>query len=219
MLKTEIEKIYRTSKGRYGSPRITKELNMQGIAVSKVLVAKLMQQLHLRSIVKRKYKVTTDSSHKYPVVDNRLNRAFKTTTENVAWVSDITYIATSEGWLYLTTVLDLFDRKVIGWALSNTMKSSETVIPAFKMAKLNRPINNNQPLIFHSDRGIQYACKEFTDVLAPHRFGVAIKVYTTSPKKPNSAVRKVAKVKLSTGRKLLLLFLDKVIMLKLILLL
>ncbi|MBK7040352.1 MAG: DDE-type integrase/transposase/recombinase [Bacteroidetes bacterium] len=65
------------------------------------------------------------------MVDNRLNRAFKTTTENVAWVSDITYIATSEGWLYLTTVLDLFDRKVIGWALSNTMKSSETVIPAF----------------------------------------------------------------------------------------
>jgi putative transposase len=169
MLKTEIEKIYRTSKGRYGSPRITKELNMQGIAVSKVLVAKLMQQLHLRSIVKRKYKVTTDSSHKYPVVENILNRAFETTTENTAWVSDITYIATSEGWLYLTTVLDLFDRKVIGWALSNTMKTNETVIPAFKMAKLNRPLNNNQPLIFHSDRGIQYACKEFTDVLASHK--------------------------------------------------
>ena len=165
MLKAKVEKVYKDSKGRYGSPRITKELNMQGISVSKVLVAKLMQQLYLRSIVKKRYKVTTNSSHKYPVVENVLNRVFETKIQNAAWVSDITYIATKQNWLYLTTVIDLFDRKVIGWSLSDTMKAVDTVIPAFKMAKINRPINKEQSLIFHSDRGIQYACKEFTDVL------------------------------------------------------
>ena len=165
MLKEKVEKVYKDSKGRYGSPRITKELNMQGISVSKVLVAKLMQQLYLRSIVKKRYKVTTNSSHKYPVVENVLNRVFETKIQNAAWVSDITYIATKQNWLYLTTVIDLFDRKVIGWSLSDTMKAVDTVIPAFKMAKINRPINKEQSLIFHSDRGIQYACKEFTDVL------------------------------------------------------
>lgn len=169
MLAQEITAVYRASKCRYGSPRITKELNMKGIAVSKVLVAKIMKQEHLRSIVKKRYKVTTNSSHKYPVVENVLNRAFTTTQENAVWVSDITYIATAQGWLYATTVIDLFDRKVIGWALSNTMKASDTVIAAFKMAKINRSINKEQPLIFHSDRGIQYACKEFTDVLKPHK--------------------------------------------------
>lgn len=165
----EIESVYRASKCRYGSPRITKELNMQGITVSKVLVAKLMKQQCLKSIVKKRYRATTDSSHKYPVVENILNRSFTTSEQNVAWVSDITYIPTTQGWLYLTTVMDLFDRKLIGWALSSTMKAKETVIPAFNMAKLNRPINKSQQLIFHSDRGIQYACNEFADVLSSNK--------------------------------------------------
>ena len=165
MLIEEIHIVYRASRCRYGSPRITKELNMQGIEVSQVLVAKLMKQEHLRSIVRKRYKVTTNSSHKYPVVENKLNREFTVKEENMAWVSDITYISTTQGWTYLTTVIDLFDRKVIGWALSDTMKANETVIPAFNMAKCNRPIFNNQSLIFHSDRGIQYACEEFVDVL------------------------------------------------------
>jgi len=165
MLTKEIHTIYRASKCRYGSPRIAKELNMQGIKVSEILVAKLMRIEHLKSIVRKKYKVTTDSSHKYPVVDNKLNREFTVKEENLVWVSDITYISTAQGWLYLTTVIDLFDRKVIGWALSETMKAKETVIPAFNMAKCNRPIHNDQSLIFHSDRGIQYACEEFVTEL------------------------------------------------------
>lgn len=170
MLIKEIHLIYRASKCRYGSPRIAKELNMQGIKVSEVLVAKLMQQQHLKSIVRKKYKVTTDSSHKYPVVENVLNREFIVPKKNKAWVSDITYIATMQGWLYLTTVIDLFDRKVIGWALSSTMKANHTVIPAFNMAKINRPILSNQSLVFHSDRGIQYACEEFTSLINSHSF-------------------------------------------------
>jgi len=167
MLHKEIENVYVNSKRRYGSPRITIELQRNGIKVSKVLVAKIMKQHHLRSIVKKRYKVTTDSKHNYPVVENVLNRQFTTRKENEVWVSDITYIATGQGWLYLTTVIDLFDRKVIGWALSDRMKANQTVIPAFKMAKTNRPIQKHHQLVFHSDRGVQYACDEFTALLKP----------------------------------------------------
>lgn len=168
-LKEQIQTIYYTSKCRYGSPRITKELNINGIIASKVLVAKLMKQLGLRSIVKRKYKVTTDSSHKYPVVQNILNREFIVQENNSVWVSDISYINTKQGWLYITTVIDLFDRKIIGWAMSETMKTGETTIAAFKMANINRPIQPFQNLIFHSDRGIQYACDEFVNELNKHK--------------------------------------------------
>jgi putative transposase len=160
-----ITQIYSDSKCRYGSPRITKELNMQGFKASWVLVAKLMKQLHLKSIIRRRYKVTTNSSHKYPIVENVLNREFIVKEKNKVWVSDITYIATKQGWLYLTTVIDLFDRKAIGWALSETMKAKDTVIPAFKMATINQPIEEHHKLIFHSDRGIQYACDEFRTML------------------------------------------------------
>jgi putative transposase len=160
-----ITQIYRDSKCRYGSPRVTKQLNMQGFKASQVLVARLMKQLHLKSIIRRRYKVTTDSSHKYSIVENVLNREFIVKEKNRAWVSDITYIATKQGWLYLTTVIDLFDRKAIGWALSETMKAKDTVIPAFKMATINQPIEEHHKLIFHSDRGIQYACDEFRTMI------------------------------------------------------
>lgn len=169
VLKIEIRRIYYDSKCRYGSPRITKELNQEGIKASKILVAKLMRELGLKSIVRRKYKITTNSSHKYPVAPNVLNRVFTPVESNKAWVSDLTYINTKEGWLYLTTVIDLFDRKVIGWAMSETMRTDDTTIPAFKMAKINRPILNHHKLIFHSDRGIQYASEDFTKELDKHK--------------------------------------------------
>ena len=169
VLTKEIQKIYKASKSRYGSPRITKELNIQGFKASQGLVAKLMRKNHLKSIIRKKYRITTDSSHSYPIVENKLMRAFTVTEYNKAWVSDITYISTLKGWLYLTTVIDLFDRKVIGWALSETMKTRDTVIPAFKMAIMNRPIKEQKELIFHSDRGIQYACDEFRTELARHK--------------------------------------------------
>ena len=114
---------------------------------------------NIRSVHAKKFKITTNSKHNYPVCDNILDRNFNPEREGKVWVSDITYIATKEGWLYLTIVLDLHDRKAIGWALSSRMFASETVIPALKMAKLNRPIVDD--LIFHSDRGVQYACNEF----------------------------------------------------------
>ncbi|MDM1524075.1 IS3 family transposase [Empedobacter sp. 225-1] len=161
MLSDEIKRIYTLYKGRYGSPRIAKELESLGIKVSKQRVARLMKKHALRSILKRKFKVTTDSSHKYPVVENHLNRNFTVEKPNSAWVSDITYIRTKQSWLYLTTVIDLFDRKVIGWSVSSTMYAKDTSITAFKMALINRPLMKTDSLIFHSDRGVQYACKEF----------------------------------------------------------
>lgn len=162
-LTSQILKVHSDSKGTYGSPRIARQLNKQGIKVSRLRVARLMQKAKIRSIVKRKFKVTTDSSHKFAIMENRLARNFNPDTTGRVWVSDMTYVKTKQGWLYLTTVIDLGDRKVIGWALSATMKASETVIPAFKMAQRNRPIITK--LLFHSDRGVQYACNEFRDLL------------------------------------------------------
>ena len=155
--------IHGDSKQTYGSPRVTQELYKLGVKVSRSRVARLMKKAKIRSIVKRKFRVTTDSEHTYPVVANKLNRQFKVEKIATAWVSDITYIKTTQGWLYLTIILDLADRKIIGWSLSSTMKAIDTVIPAWKMAQKNR--NITAELIFHSDRGIQYACNEFKSLL------------------------------------------------------
>jgi len=156
-------KVYQDSKRTYGSPRTAIELNRQGIKVSRPRVARLMQKAKIRGIVKRKFKVATDSGHKFSITENRLERNFKPGIIGVAWVSDITYIKTRQGWLYLTTVIDLGDRRIIGWALSPTLKATETVVPAFKTAQKNRPITGG--LLFHSDRGVRYACNEFRNLL------------------------------------------------------
>lgn len=143
----KIKVIHRNSKQTYGSPRITQELYKLDVKVSRPRVARLMRKAKIRSIVKKRFRVTTDSEHKYPVVENKLNRQFKVDKIATAWVSDITYIRTSQGWLYLTIILDLADRKVIGWSLSSTMRATDTVIPAWKMAQKNRTITSE--LIFH----------------------------------------------------------------------
>ena len=123
-----------------------------------------MHKAAIRSIMYKKYRVqTTDSSHDYPVARNLLNREFTADKPGQKWVSDITYIPTSEGWLYLTTVLDLADRKVIGWALSDGLKAADTSVAAWRMALKNRSIAGE--LLFHSDRGVQYACTEFREHL------------------------------------------------------
>lgn len=163
---SEICRIYDCSNGTYGSPRITKELAVIGVKACRSFVAKIMQEHNLRSITKLKFKKTTVSSPKYPVADNILNQNFHVGKENEVWVSDITYIHTAEGWAYLTIILDLFDRKVIGWSLSKSMKATDTSIAAFKKAQLNRPLVGNQKLLFHSDRGVQYTCKDFVRILA-----------------------------------------------------
>lgn len=161
-LLVDIDRIYKESKKRYGSPRIASELRELGIPASRPRVARLMKKAHIKSIIKRKYRVqTTDSDHEYAIAENHLNRDFSAQATGQKWVSDLTYIRTGEGWLYLTAILDLADRKVVGWAMSDTMKASDTTIAAWKMAIKNRPIKQN--LLFHSDRGVQYACTEFKE--------------------------------------------------------
>jgi Transposase and inactivated derivatives len=162
-----IKEVYEASKKTYGSPRVTIALSEKGIHVSRPRVARLMKQQNLQSIIRKKWVVTTDSRHNYPVVDNKLNRDFNVTRTGQVWVSDITYIKTSQGWLYLTVIIDLYDRKVIGWAFSRYLKAVCTTIPAWRMAIRNRPIT--QVLIFHSDRGIQYACNEFKNILSSYK--------------------------------------------------
>jgi transposase InsO family protein len=135
MLEQEILEAFQNSKSIYGSPRITQVLNKKQIKVSRPRVARIMRKAHLRSMVKKKFRVTTESNHKFTVPENKLDRDVKPGTLGAAWVSDITYIKTKQGWQYLTTVIDLGDRKVIGWALSTTMKATDTAIPAFKMAQ------------------------------------------------------------------------------------
>jgi transposase InsO family protein len=159
----EIINIHEKSKQTYGSPRITAELKSQDINVSRPRVARLMKKANIRSKIRRKYVVTTDSKHSFEIAPNILNRDFKAESPGQKWVSDITYIGTKQRWLYLTVVLDLYDRKIIGWSLSSSLKAKETVIPALKMALNNR--SKCDSLIFHSDRGVQYACNIFKQLL------------------------------------------------------
>jgi len=166
-LLSEIHRIHELSKATYGSPRITDELNARGFNVSRPRVARLMKQHKIRAVHAKKFVVTTDSKHNYPIAENKLDREFSADAPGGKWVSDITYIRTGKGWLYLTTVIDLFDRKVIGWSQSSDMSAANTTIAAWRMAIRNRAINSK--LIFHSDRGIQYACKEFTDLLDSYK--------------------------------------------------
>lgn len=162
-IKHQISSIYFASKQRYGSPRITSELNAMGYKISRITVAKYMKELGLRSKLSKKFKVTTNSKHNYLIVENVLDRNFITEKPAQVWISDITYIQTKEGFLYLTTVLDLYDRKIIGWSLSNGMSTEETSLAAWKMAIKNRTVQKG--LIFHSDRGIQYANKKFANTI------------------------------------------------------
>jgi len=163
ILVEKIQKIHKESDCIYGSPRITAELHKAGDPVSRSYVARLMKKHGIRSKVKKKYKVTTDSSHGYRIAENLLQRDFSADTLSQKWVGDITYIHTSKGWLYLTTVIDLADRKVIGWSLSTDMTAENTSVAAMNMAVGNRAPKDG--LIFHSDRGVQYACDEFKSIL------------------------------------------------------
>jgi len=166
-LDAEIRQIYDDSRGRYGSPKITQELRDRGRKVGKNRVAQRMRKAGLRSKIRRKYKVTTDSKHNFPVAPNLLERDFTAPAPDTVWVSDITYLATRTGWLYLTVIIDVFSRIVVGWALSSSL-SHEMVVVALKRAiRRRRPAKG---LIFHSDRGVQYACNDFRKELDQHEF-------------------------------------------------
>ena len=154
-LKTAIRRIWEASHRIYGRPKITKSLKREGIFVSRSYVARLMKQMGIKSIVRKKYVATTDAKHNYPIAENLLNRKFNIDEIGKIWVSDMTYIRLNNSWLYLTTMLDLADRKVVGWSLSKDMSTENTVYKAWINARNNREIVHG--FILHSDRGCQYA--------------------------------------------------------------
>jgi transposase InsO family protein len=166
-LTKQIEEIHQESRQTYGSPRIHAELADQEIKCGHNRVARLMRQAGLRAKQKRKFKVTTtDSAHNYPVAPNRLDQDFQASQPNEKWVADITYIATAEGWLYLAAVMDLYSRRIVGWAMADTLARS------LPLAALQMALETRQPppgLLHHSDRGSQYASQDYQAVLTKYQ--------------------------------------------------
>jgi transposase InsO family protein len=157
-----IERIQKEVKYRYGSPRMTAQLQREGMAVGHNRVARVMRENELQSRSKRRYRCTTKAVESRPEAPNVLDRNFEVARADTVWASDITYIATSEGWLYLAVVLDLSSRRVVGWSMSSRL-TTDLVLRAFWMAVLMR--RPPRGLIFHSDRGSQYTSHAFVRAL------------------------------------------------------
>jgi transposase InsO family protein len=167
VLDKKINNIFYLHKSRYGYPRITDELHAQGEICSKNRVFRRMQCLGLRAKAKRRFKLTTDSSHDLPIAPNVLNRNFYADAPNKKWVGDISYIWTNEGWLYLAVVIDLYSRAVIGWSIQSTM-SRQLVCDALTMALWRRGFPRG--VLFHSDRGSQYCSDDYQKMLKHYKF-------------------------------------------------
>jgi transposase InsO family protein len=164
ILLADIRRIHARHRGRYGAPRIHAALRGEGHLVSRGRVERLMYRHGIRAMTHRRFRVvTTDSKHRLPVADNLLDQTFLASRPNAIWLADITYIPTDEGWLYLATVLDLFSRKVVGWAMRDHLRQELTI------AALTMAIQRQRPgpgLIHHSDRGSQYAAGDYRELLA-----------------------------------------------------
>lgn len=164
-LGTAVAAIYTTTNGRYGSPRILRELAAQGRCTSRKRVARLMREQGLVARRRRRCRRTTDSHHRFPIAPNVLARRFTASAPNRAWVTDLTYIWTREGWLYLSAILDLYSRAVVGWAMSDRIDS------ALCLTALTMAVHRRRPpagLVHHSDRGSQYASQEYQAALTQH---------------------------------------------------
>lgn len=165
-LTVRIRAVHRKSRKRYGSPRVHRELKNQGIHVGEKRVARVMRANGIRAKQTRKFHVTTtDSSHAHPIAENVLDRKFSVAdiiAPNRVWASDITYIPTTEGWLYLAVILDLFSRRVVGWSMKHTMERLLT-LDALRMALSQR--TPGLGVLHHSDRGSQYACGDYRELL------------------------------------------------------
>jgi len=170
-LTTKIQVLFEAKRGTYGSPRIHRELRRHNCWVARKRVARLMQAQGLRGCRTKRWRCTTDSAHNLPVAANVLNRQFDVAAPNQTWVTDITYIWTHEGWLYLAVVLDLFARRVVGWGLATHMRT-ELVADALEMALGRRC--PPAALIHHSDRGSQYASEAYQKLLSDSQIVVSM---------------------------------------------
>lgn len=164
ILDEQISKVFAESRETYGSPRVHSALKKQGVKCGENRVARRMQKNALISVRRRKYRPqTTDSNHDLPVAENLLDQEFTATEPNQRWVGDITYIWTAQGWLYLAVILDLFARRVVGWATS-AAPTAELACRAMEMAVVRR--GKPRDLVYHSDRGVQYASSKFRHALS-----------------------------------------------------
>jgi len=160
-----VEAIYCDYKGRYGSPRIVRELRAQGRCTGRNRVAHIMQKKGLVARRRKRFRCTTDSNHPFPIAENLLDRNFETSAPNQVWVTDLTYIWTRQGWLYLSAILDLYSRAVVGWSMSDRIDTT-LCLKALEMAvKTRRPAAG---LVHHSDRGSQYASHDYREALGQH---------------------------------------------------
>lgn len=164
-LSAAIREVHETSRRTYGSPRISAALHRNSVVCCVNTVAKIMREDGLKAKIVRRFKVTTDSSHGVPAAPNHLDRRFERSRPNDAWVSDFTFIATKEGWLYLATELDLYSRRIVGWAMGERL-DTELAASALAMAVTDR--RPSVGLIHHSDRGCQYASGSFQSLLTAH---------------------------------------------------
>jgi putative transposase len=164
-LRLEVRALHAASRCTYGSPRIQTELTESGQRISRKRVARLMVEAGIHGQRKRRFRVTTDSRHPHPIAPNLLARDFTTSEPNRAWASDITYVWTWQGWLYLAVVLDLYSRRIVGWALDSRIDTA-LALDALRMAlRTRRPGPGS---IHHSDRGVQYAAADYQAELATH---------------------------------------------------
>ena len=158
---------FNDSKEIYGSYRIQKMLERENLIYARSYVSVLMRKMGLKSVLKRKHVVTTDSNHAFTIAKNELNRDFTTLKLGEKWVSDITYIRVNNKWNYLTTIMDLADRKIVGWTLSDDMTTENTILKTWIQARKSRNISDN--FILHSDRGAQYASNKMTNLFIYNR--------------------------------------------------
>ena len=167
-LAAAIRDIHERSRNTYGSPRVHAELKDRGYRIGRNRVARLMRKHRIRSKVKKRFKVTTHSKHGLPVAENLLKRGdVQLHRPNQVWVSDITYIRSREGWLYLCIIMDLYSRSIVGWSMEERL-TKELVLKSLHMACMRR--EPQRGIIFHSDRGSQYASKAFRALLAGKGF-------------------------------------------------
>jgi transposase InsO family protein len=161
-----IRRVHEQSRGTYGSPRVTAELKEDGVDVCENTVARYMRESGVRVTPRRRFVPrTTDSDHPHPIAPNRLGRDFAAAAPDRKWACDLTYVWTDEGWLYLSVVIDLFSRRVVGWSMSDDLKAG-SVAQALAMALGRR--KPDPGLLHHSDRGVQYACELYQELLAKH---------------------------------------------------
>ena len=165
VLRRRMKELFAASRGSLGSRMMMKNLRQEGFEIGRDKTRRLMKRLGLKVKLKRKYKVTTDSKHDFPVAKNVLNRDFSPAAPNHAWGSDITYLWTQQGRIYLAVIIDLYSRRVVGWSIDRRMKKALVIRALMMVVNLRKPPPG---LIHHSDRGSQYASHDYQKLLIQH---------------------------------------------------